>query len=84
MEKTAEELYREREKRVAEAIRMQVPNRVPLEIAFGYFPSKYTGITCQAAYYDYDGWLAACEKPSWISGRTSAESRIFSPVQSWI
>ena len=62
MDKTPEELYREREKRVWEAVRLEVPDRVPLEIAFSYFPAKYTGISCEAAYYDYDGWLAACKK----------------------
>jgi hypothetical protein len=62
MEKTAQELYREREKRVADAVQMKVPDRVPLEIAFGYFPAKYLGITCEAAYYDYEGWLAAAKK----------------------
>jgi uroporphyrinogen-III decarboxylase len=62
MEKSAQELYREREKRVADAVQMKVPDRVPLEIAFSYFPAKYTGITCEAAYYDYEGWLAACKK----------------------
>jgi uroporphyrinogen-III decarboxylase len=62
MEKTTEELYRERAKRVADALQLKVPDRVPLEIAFGYFPSKYTGVPCEAAYYDYDQWLAACKK----------------------
>jgi hypothetical protein len=62
MEKTPEELSQERAKRVAEAIQLKVPDRVPLEIAFGYFPAKYTGVAYEAAYYDYDQWLAACKK----------------------
>jgi len=62
MKKSAEELYHEREKRVADVLEMKVPDRVPLEIAFGYFPAKYAGISCEAAYYDYAGWLAACKK----------------------
>jgi hypothetical protein len=62
MDKTTQELYREREKRVADCLAMKVPDRVPLEIAFGYFPAKYLGITCEAAYYEYDAWLAASKK----------------------
>ena len=62
MKRSAEELYRERAKRVDDALNLRVPDRVPLEIAFGYFPAKYNGITCAAAYYDYDTWLAACKK----------------------
>jgi hypothetical protein len=28
----------------------------------GYFPAKYTGIPCSAAYYDYDAWYDAYRK----------------------
>ena len=62
MKNTPDELSLERAKRVAEAIQLKVPDRVPLEIAFGYFPAKYTGVAYEAAYYDYDKWLAACKK----------------------
>jgi hypothetical protein len=62
LKKTPEELCQERAKRVAEAIQLKVPDRVPLEIAFGYFPAKYIGISSEAAYYDYDQWLSACKK----------------------
>ncbi len=59
---TPEELYQERDKRVTEAIHLRIPDRVPLEIALSYFPARYTGITCEAAWYDYDRWLEACKK----------------------
>jgi hypothetical protein len=63
MSKSAEELFRERAKRVDDAFSLRIPDRIPLEIAFGYFPAKYVGgITCEAAYYDYDAWLSACKK----------------------
>jgi hypothetical protein len=62
MEKTPEELHHERATRVAEALQLKVPDRVPLEIAFGYFPAKYAGVAYETAYYDYDQWLAACKK----------------------
>ena len=59
MEKTPEELYREREKRVTDTINLNIPDRVPIMLEPSYFPAKYTGITCEAAYYDYDKWLSA-------------------------
>ena len=63
MDRSPQELYKEREKRVRDCLEMKVPDRIPLEIGFGYFPAKYVpGITCEAAYYDYDKWLAACKK----------------------
>lgn len=45
-DKTPEELYQERNKRVSEAVRLQIPHRVPIVLSFGYFPAKYAGITC--------------------------------------
>lgn len=62
MDKEAQQLYDEREKRVSTAINLKVPDRIPLEISFQYFPAKYTGIPASAAYYDCDAWLAACKK----------------------
>ena len=59
MEKTPEELYQEREKRVTDTIKFNIPDRVPIMLELSYFPAKYTGITCEAAYYDYDKWLSA-------------------------
>jgi len=55
-------LAEERRKRFDDAIRLDVPDRVPLEINFGYFPAKYCGISYSASYYDYDAWLSACKK----------------------
>ncbi len=62
MEKSPEERYVERTKRVEDAIRLQVPDRVPIMIPFGFFPAKYTGITCEDAFYDYAKWKTACKK----------------------
>ncbi|MBN2240725.1 MAG: hypothetical protein JW712_13200 [Dehalococcoidales bacterium] len=61
-EKSKEQLFQEREKRVSEAVQLKVPDRVPIEMSFGYFPAKYAGITCKAAYYDFDTWLDATRK----------------------
>jgi hypothetical protein len=62
MSSSPTDLFRERRKRFNDAIRLETPDRVPLEIAFGYFPAKYCGIPHSASYYDYDAWLAACKK----------------------
>jgi hypothetical protein len=61
-EKTPEQLYQEREKRVSDAIQLQVPDRVPVLLGLGYFPATYTGISCEAAYYDYAQWRWANKK----------------------
>jgi len=56
------QLYQEREKRFVDAIGLKIPDRVPIAISFGYFPAKYTGITCQDAYYDAGKWTRAYKK----------------------
>ncbi len=73
-QKSVSELFQERTKRISDALELKVPDRIPIEINYGYFPAKYVpGITCEAAYYDYDKWLAACKKVAldfgadWIS-----------------
>jgi hypothetical protein len=60
--KTGKQLRKEREKRVTDAIQLKIPDRVPIICSMGYFPAKYTGIPCSAAYYDYDAWYAAYKK----------------------
>jgi hypothetical protein len=62
MEKTPEQLYNERLKRVEDAIRLKVPDRVPIALPLGYFPAKYTGITCADAFYDPTKWKEASVK----------------------
>jgi len=62
MKKTARQIRQEREKRITDAIQLKMPDRVPIICAMGYFPAKYVGIPCSAAYYDFDAWYAAYEK----------------------
>ena len=62
MDKKTEELYWERTRRINKTISLEIPDRVPIEMAFDYFPAKYVGISFEAAYYDYDNWLAAYKK----------------------
>ena len=54
MDKTPEELYEERERRVEAAIALQTPDRVPVMCLWGFFPAKYTGSTFEESMYDYD------------------------------
>jgi len=62
MEKTPEELYKERNQRVNDAIKLKIPDRVPVQASFGCFAARWSGIPCSTAYYDYDMWLAAFKK----------------------
>jgi hypothetical protein len=57
--KTAAQLVEERERRITDAIRLRIPDRVPIICGMGYFPAKYAGIPSSAAYYDYRAWFAA-------------------------
>jgi hypothetical protein len=57
--KTAEQLRYEKEKRITDAIHLRIPDRVPIICGMGYFPAKYAGIPCSAAYYDFKAWFAA-------------------------
>jgi hypothetical protein len=60
--KSNEQLYTERNKRITEAAALKIPDRVPSFMIQELFPAKYAGITYQDAFYDQDKWLAACEK----------------------
>ena len=63
MGKSNVELYRERKKRVDDAIALKVPDRVPIWFQdASFFPAKYTGITFKEAMYDSDKVFAAYKK----------------------
>jgi uroporphyrinogen-III decarboxylase len=62
MEKTPEELCKEREQRVKDAIQLKVPDRVPFIPLFEFFPAYYAGITPEEAMYDYDKACMAWKK----------------------
>jgi hypothetical protein len=57
MNKPSNQLYLEREARFTDAINLKVPDRVPVMLEMSYFPAKYAGITCAAAFNDYNLWL---------------------------
>ncbi len=56
MDKAAEQAFREREKRLRDAVQLKTPDRVPITISLNYFPAKFTGTTTWAAYYDFPAW----------------------------
>jgi len=60
--KTPEELYEARIKRIEDAIQLKVPDRVPVSLSLGYFPAKYAGITCEDAFYNPLKWKEAAIK----------------------
>ena len=62
MSKTGKQLRAEREKRIMDAIHLRPTDRVPVASPIGYFPARYVGIPCSAAYYDYDAWYDAYVK----------------------
>ncbi len=77
-DKTVEQLYQERDKRVNDAVELKIPDRIPFQLFAGYFPAKYTGITCEAVYYDAKKWSQANRKTIldfapdtyWVQGAT--------------
>ena len=62
MPQSPEELFKERTKRVEDAIQLKVPDRVPITPFFGFFPAMYGGITCEEAMYDYEKLRIASKK----------------------
>ncbi len=61
-QKSPAELYKEREKRIDDAVHLRIPDRVPVEMSFGYFPAKYTGMPCSVVYYEPMRWMEAMKK----------------------
>jgi hypothetical protein len=77
--KTAQELRREREQRITDAINLKITDRVPIVCDLGFFVAKYAGIPCSAAYYDCDSWLAAYRKTLQEFQPDMAFTRPFTP-----
>ena len=57
----AEKAYKARLTRIIDAIQLREPDRVPVNLPAGYFPTYYAGITLRTAMYDSDelcrAWL---------------------------
>src|SRR5271157_2234867 len=62
MEKTAQELYQERLKRVEDAIQLKVPDRVPFMPHINFFAAKYAGLDGDEAFYNPEKWTEANKK----------------------
>ena len=50
--KEAERLYKERTRRIADAILLKKPDRIPLMPMWEFFYAKYAGYTCEEVMYD--------------------------------
>ena len=60
MAKTAAQLYEERQQRVQDAIDLKEPDRVPVSLQAGYFPSKHIkGVVNQDAFFEPAKWRKA-------------------------
>lgn len=62
MDKSPEEIYKERLRRVEDAVQLKVPDRVPFLGAFASLSFKYAGITAEEAYFDTEKWCSAVKK----------------------
>ncbi len=60
--KSVEELYREREKRLWDAITLKVPDRVPVLFGGSYAACKHVGIPFSSVYYDAPAWKSAMKR----------------------
>lgn len=49
----AEKLYTTRLKRLTDAYRMRIPDRVPVSLPIGNFPAWYAGVPLKTVMYDY-------------------------------
>ena len=52
MTETAENLYRERQKRFEDIVALRVPDRVPIMVSWGFLPAFLAGMTVQEVMYD--------------------------------
>jgi hypothetical protein len=62
MGKTPEELFKEKTKRIEDAIQLRVPDRVPFSPLLTFFPAKYAGISFEEIMHDYDNLAKALKK----------------------
>jgi len=58
----AEDDYKKRAKRIADAVQLKVPDRVPVELTLGIFPALYAGITAEEALFDREKNFQAYKK----------------------
>jgi uroporphyrinogen-III decarboxylase len=49
----------EKRKRIADAVALQKPDRVPIFLMQNYMPARTEGLTYKDAHYNIDGWIEA-------------------------
>ncbi len=62
MKKSVEELYRDRLKRVEDAIQLRQPDQVPFLPHINFFAARYAGLDGDEAFYHHERWAAANKK----------------------
>lgn len=62
MDKTPQELYEERIRRVDDAVNLRVPDRVPLFLNAFFFPARLAGYTYREAMFDLDKLTTSAKK----------------------
>ena len=62
MEKSPEEYYRERLKRIEDATQLREPDRVPFFPMTHYFAANWVGLSGEEAFYESDKWFEANRK----------------------
>jgi len=80
--KTPEELLSERTKRVKDAYEMRVPDRVPIDLNFGYMLARLGGITYEKLERDHDRAQELLEKAALYFEPDIARGATFSSLPS--
>ena len=62
VDSAAEESYKKRARRVADAVQLKVPDRVPVELVFGVFPALDNGYTAEDILFDREKVFDAYKK----------------------
>jgi uroporphyrinogen-III decarboxylase len=76
----AEAAYKARARRIADAILLKTPDRVPVAPSFGMFPALDNGYTCEEVMFDYDkaeaAWLQTLQdfEPDAFTGSGYAQA----------
>ena len=60
--KSVEELTREREKRIKDAIELREPDRVPVTLGTGVFAARCAGLKASSLYYDLPAYHEAAKQ----------------------
>jgi len=62
VDKSSEELFEERVKRIRDVVNLKEPDRVPITPFLGTFPSRYAGVSIADYFFNIEKSLKAFEK----------------------